>query len=87
VRDLIFAQFLKRLVRSAPRGDNGHDTIVHSALRTVENNGVPSWRVRSMPETFDCCGGKFFHKLHTVILRRVSEVSSHGRPITKSVGL
>jgi hypothetical protein len=83
VRDLIFAQFLKRLVRALPEGTTG---MTQLCIPHCER-----WRTtvcrRGVFETFDCCGGKFFHKLHPIILRRMSEGSSHGRPITKSVGL
>jgi hypothetical protein len=40
-----------------------------------------------LPETFDCSGGEFFHKLHTVILRSISGGSSHGRSLGESVVL
>jgi hypothetical protein len=40
-----------------------------------------------LPETFDCSGGELFHKVHTVILRRISGGRSHGRSLATSVAL
>jgi hypothetical protein len=40
-----------------------------------------------LPETFDCSGGEFFHKPHTVILRSILGARSHGRSLAKSVVL
>jgi len=40
-----------------------------------------------LPETFDCPGGEFFHKPHTVILRSILGARSHGRSLAKSVVL
>jgi hypothetical protein len=76
------------------------DSVLHShQIAARRLRGVAQWVLGEfrlmhptqefvlLPETFDCSGGEFFHKLRTVILRSISGGSSHGRSLGESVVL